>query len=88
MPASRASCGRLKVTGWPSSEDLAGVGDQRAGQALDQGGLAGAVVADDGEHLARVQVEVDAVETDDPAEGLDQPARGSTGASAWRAVGC
>ena len=41
---------------------------------LDQRRLAGAVVADDGEDLAGVEVEVDAVETDDPTEGLDQAA--------------
>ena len=55
-------------------EDLAGVGDDRAGERFDQGRLAGAVVADHRQHLAREQVEVDAVKTDDLAEGLDQTA--------------
>ena len=75
MPASRASCGVRKCTSLAVQEDLAGVGDQGPGQGLDQGRLAGAVVADDRQHLAREQVEVDAVEADDLAEGLDQPAR-------------
>ena len=54
--------------------DLAGVGGHRSGERFDQGGLAGPVVADDGEYLAGVEVEVDAIETDDPAEGFDQAA--------------
>ena len=74
MPAARASCGRRKIDRLAVDPDLAGVGDHRARQALDQGRLAGAVVADDGQHLARVQVEVGAVEADDAAEGLDQAA--------------
>ena len=71
-------CGRpagvLKCTSLAVEEDLAGVGGQAPVQRLDQGGLAGAVVADDRQHLAGVEVEVDAVEADDPAEGLDQAA--------------
>ena len=51
-------------------QDLPASGHERPGQALDQRRLAGAVVADDREHLAGEQVEVDAVEADDAAEGL------------------
>src|SRR5207247_8642277 len=51
-----------------------GVGDHGAGQALDQGRLAGTVVADDGQDLARVQLEVDTVEADDVAPDLDDAA--------------
>jgi hypothetical protein len=54
--------------------DLAGVGLQRAGQGLDQAGLARAVVADDREHLAGHQVEVGAVERGHVAVPLDQAA--------------
>ena len=64
----------LEVRRLPVQEDLAGVHGQGSGQRLDQGGLPGPVVADDGQHLAGVQVEVDAIEADDPAEGLDQAA--------------
>ncbi len=54
--------------------DLARVGHQGTGEGLDQGGLAGPVVPDDRQHLPAVQVHVDAVEADDPTEGLHQPA--------------
>jgi hypothetical protein len=50
------------------------VWDQRACQALDQRGLSRTVVADDREHFPGVQVEVDPVQSDDPAERLDQTA--------------
>src|SRR3954447_18930734 len=54
--------------------DGAGVRRHSAGQALDQGGLAGAVVADDGQHLARAELEVDPREPHDVTEGLDEAA--------------
>jgi hypothetical protein len=67
----RAEMHRLAV-----EEDLAAVRDQRAGQRLDQAGLAGAVVADHREDLAGVELEVAAVERgDDPAVALDQALR-------------
>src|SRR4029078_2413540 len=53
----------------------AAVGVLRAGQTLDEGRLAGAVVADHREDLAGVEAEVDAPESDHAAEQLDQ-ARG------------
>src|SRR4029450_13923454 len=59
-------------------------GDRGAGQALNEGVLAVPVVADDGEHLAGVQVEVDAVEADHPAEGLDEAAGSHHRSSAGR----
>ena len=65
---------RLEVNLIAIQVDLSGVGDQGSGQGLDQRRLAGAVVADDREDLARKQVDVHTVETDDLAEGLDQPA--------------
>src|SRR5215207_1881895 len=49
---------RAHVDRLPVEADLALVGDHGAGEALDQRRLAGAVVADYGEDLARHQVEV------------------------------
>ena len=49
----RASIGELEMHRLAVQQDLAGVGDDRAGQRLDQRRLAGAVVADDAEDLAR-----------------------------------
>src|SRR5262249_39114462 len=54
----------------PVDQDLAGVGRGHARHELDQRRLAGAVVADDGVHLARAQVEVDAAQRDDAPEAL------------------
>ena len=47
----------------------------RAGQRLDQRGLARAVVADDGEDLAGQQLEVGAVQRGDVTVALDEAAR-------------
>ena len=49
-------------------KDPALVGNHGARQALDQGGLARAVVSDDGEHLAGVERQIDTGQTDDAAE--------------------
>ena len=62
----------LEVHRLSRHEELARVGDFGAGEALDQGGLAGAVVADDRQDFARVQVQADAVQAHDAAEGLDE----------------
>jgi hypothetical protein len=51
-------------------EELAGVGLVEAADDLDQGRLASAVVADQAEHLALVQAQVDVAESGDPAEAL------------------
>src|SRR5690606_40564869 len=48
---------------------------QVSGEEVDEGGLAGAVRADHRKDLALVDVEVDAVDGDDAAEPLDEPAR-------------
>src|SRR6185437_8999923 len=58
----------------PLEEDLAVVRHVRAGDALDQRRLAGAVVADERHDLARTQLEVDVGERLDRAEGLRDPA--------------
>ena len=53
--------------------DLAAVRRVDAGDALDQGRLAGAVVADEGHHLAGPDLEVDLRERLDGAEALRDP---------------
>jgi hypothetical protein len=53
-------------------QHVAGVRDLRSRQALDQARLARAVVADHGEHLARVDGEVAGVQRDHAAVRLDQ----------------
>ena len=52
--------GRANVTGSPPQPDLARVRLVHAGEHLDQGRLAGAVLADQGVHLAGVGGEVHA----------------------------
>src|SRR4051794_24358428 len=66
---------RLHLDGLTVHEDLALVGDDGAREALDQRRLAGAVVADDREDLARHQLEVGAAERGHVAVALDQTAR-------------
>ena len=66
----RAEMHRLAV-----HQHLAGIGDDRAGEHLDQRRLAGAVVADDAEDLVRPEVEIGMVERHDAAVVLDQAAR-------------
>jgi hypothetical protein len=53
-------------------QDRALVRDQRTRQRLDQTRLAGAVVADHGQHFPAVQVEVGAVDGGHPAVPLHQ----------------
>ena len=74
MPAARESRGVGK--GGPSSvdQDLAAVRLLRAGEDLHQRRLAGPVVAEDAEHLAGMDVEVDGTEGRDGAVGLGDPA--------------
>ncbi len=62
MPSALASRGLCTVTGLPSKEYVALVETVDAGDALDQGALAGTVVADEGGDLARADVEVDAAQ--------------------------
>ena len=61
-------------------EDLAGIRHRRAGQRLDQRRLSGAVVADHGEDLALLQVEIGAAHRLDRSIGLHEVARGEDGA--------
>jgi hypothetical protein len=57
----------------PAPADPAGVGLVRPREHLDEGRLAGAVLAEQAVHLPRADVEVDAVERPDTGEGLDDP---------------
>ena len=62
----------LEVHDLAVEPDLARVRDQRAAQGLDQAGLARAVVTDDREDLAGVELEVAAGDRGDLAVALDQ----------------
>ena len=75
MPCARASSGERKWTTFAVQADLALIGHQGSGQHLDQGRLAGAVVADDAQYLVGLEVEIGVVEGDDAAESLDDIAR-------------
>ncbi len=68
MPTSEASCGVVKWIGAPLEEDLALVDVQVAGQGLDEGRLAGPVVADESDDLPGAHVELGVVEGLDPPE--------------------
>jgi hypothetical protein len=57
-PGVKRVMGRFPDAALAFKEDLAAVGFMRAGQNLDQRGLAGAIVADQTHDLARVQGEV------------------------------
>ena len=63
---------RAKVDRFSVDPDLAAVGDDGPAEALDERRLAGAVVADDAQHLARVELEVGVVESDDASVRLAQ----------------
>ena len=63
-------CSNVPVSG---TEHLAAVGGVRSGEALDEAGLAGAVVADDGEYFAGIELEIGSIQGDDATECLDEP---------------
>ena len=69
MPSALASRGRSDRHRRAGDPDLAGIGGVDAGQDLDQGRLAGAVVAEEAEDLAGLQVEADILHRMDAAEG-------------------
>ncbi len=54
-------------------EDLALIGPVQAVQDVHQRALAGAVLADEGEHLAATHAQVDVVVGDDAGESLRDP---------------
>ncbi|MDT4882853.1 hypothetical protein FQZ97_1188420 [compost metagenome] len=63
----------------PVEPDLARVGGQVAGQHREQRGLAGAVGADQGEHLAAAHAEVDGLEDRSAAVAQRDPVGGQDG---------
>ena len=67
--------GRLEVHRLAVEPDLTLVGDHRAGQRLDQAGLAGAIVPDHRQDLAGVELEVRPVDRRHVAVALHQAAR-------------
>ena len=73
MPSSMAACGCAERDLLAVPGDRALVGLVGAGEHLDQGGLAGAVLAEQAVHLAGADVEVDAVEGPDAGERLTMP---------------
>ena len=59
----------------PVEQNLTRVGDDRAGQRLDERRFARSVVADDSENFRRAQLEIGAVEGDDVPVALRQALR-------------
>ena len=74
MPIAWASVGLGDVDLLPSHSIVPESGGIDAGDRLDERRLAGAVVADQGDHLAGVDLEVDARERPDGAEALGDAA--------------
>ena len=77
-----ASRGVAKFTAWPLTADFAVVGLVDAGDDLDQGRFAGAVLAEQRMHLAGPHVERDILENLDAGEGLAMAPRSSMGKAA------
>ena len=65
MPARIDSLTREGLAGHAVDLDCAAVGRDDAAKNLHQGGLAGAVLADDADHLAGTHLQVEAGERDD-----------------------
>ena len=76
MPARRAAAGRMDRRRLAVEQDLAFVERMDAADAFDQRRLPGAVVAEQGEHLAAIGVEADALQRMDRAEALLRMADG------------
>ncbi len=70
MPAATASCGRRKLHRLAEHLDGAGVRLVDAGEDLQQARLAGAVLADETDHLVAADLEGDVLDGGDPIEGL------------------
>ncbi len=73
------ACGVSIATGSPSISDRAAIGMLEAGEDADQRRLAGAVGADQAVDLAGGDVEADAGERADAAEGFPDVVRGDEG---------
>ena len=74
-PGSSSVAGRAEVRALTVEADLTFVRLQRARERFDQRRLAGTVVADDCENLARVELQVRSVQRNDMSVPLDKPVR-------------
>ena len=86
MPRPIDSCGVASGHGLALPVDFAGRAGVDGGQDLDEGGLAGAVLADDGVDLALLEGQVDAFQRMRRAEALvelfeDEDRRAEDGAA-------
>ena len=82
MPRRRASTGEAMRTGRPSQSDFAGARLDDAVEDLDEGRLAGAVLAEQRVDLAAPDREVDAVIGEEPAVALGDAAERDEGSAA------
>ena len=82
MPDARATAGFDMWTGTPSTSIDAGIQAVHAADALDERRLAGAVVAEQGQDLSAVDVQVDVVEGEHGAESLGRAGDGEHAGSA------
>ncbi len=69
-----ASRGDRKATGFAVDQDLPGIRLVQPVEDVHEGALPGAVLAEEGVHLARGKPEVDVVVGDDAGEALGDPA--------------
>ncbi len=72
-PASMASRGEWKATACPRTRVTPASAPVEAREDVHERGLPGAVLAEEGVHLAHAQVEVDLVVGDHAGEALDDP---------------
>ena len=70
MPIIRAVCGVRARDDLALELELAGVGRKGAGDDVDQGGFAGAVLAEQNMNLTMAKIEIDAVERHHAGETL------------------
>ncbi len=79
MPRRKASSGERSVDGRAVEDDLPGVRPIEAAQKLDAGALAGAVLAEQRQHLAGAQLERNVPEATVPPKALVAFSSPSTG---------
>ena len=75
MPRANASSGLAIFTAAAFEVELAAIGLMSAGDRLDEGRLAGAVVADQSLDLAGIDIEVDLTKRTQGPEELANPAQ-------------
>ena len=87
MPMTRAWCGAEFRERFAAVANRAGIGREDAGDDVDQRRLAGAVLAEEGVHLAGVQIEVDMIEREHAGKPLRDPRHLEQGSRPARVVG-